>query len=70
VANELYILLIISDEISFVMRSGCHTFLSFCLELAKLLHVATFLDTAAMYHVYVVVVLKMTSAGATSKLSF
>ena len=67
--NELCMLLIISDDSPCVTISGCHTFLTFFLELAKLLHAATFIDTAATYHVCVVVVLKMPIWGATTRLS-
>ncbi len=45
-------------------------FLAFFPEVAKLLRAATFLDTAARYHLYVVVVLKMHTRGATTKLVF
>jgi hypothetical protein len=44
--------------------------LGFFPELAKLLHVATILNTAAMYHLYVVVVLKILMWGATARLTF
>ena len=68
--NELCMLLIIADDSPCVTILGCHTFLAFFLELlAKLLHAATFLDTAATYHLCIVVVLKMPMWGATTRLS-
>jgi hypothetical protein len=69
-ASELCIAFIISDEIVIVMVSQCQSFLAFFPEVAKLLPGATFLDNAATYHLYVVVVLKMHTWGATTRLAF
>ena len=69
-ASELCIVLIIFDDIAIVTISRCHTFLAFFPEVANLLRAATFLDTGATYHLYVVVVPKMPTRGATTRLAF
>ena len=68
---KLCIVLIISDDIAIVMMSQCHTtFLAFFPEVAKLLRMATFLNTSATYSLYIVVVLNMHTQGATTRLAF
>jgi hypothetical protein len=67
-ANVPCTVVIISEELAFWTRSRPHNFASFFSEIAKLLHPALFLNTAAMCYLYVGMVLRSNAGGSHNKI--